>query len=105
MGTLVNLHQDGKGKSPICVLQQGTQENQKLELILPGGKKHVFSLSGKKVSQVHLTGYIQPLIDAEDVELEDAFNEMKTEREVEEKESSNKKRALEEEDDSSAKKQ
>lgn len=65
--TLVNL-QYGKRESPICVLIQGKHENQILDLNLPGGKEWSFTISGIIPSTVFLTGYVQPLIDIDQLE-------------------------------------
>lgn len=60
--TVVSL-QTGVKEVPICVLTQGTHENQSLNLSLPNEKENVFTISGINPSSVYLTGYIQPLID------------------------------------------
>lgn len=65
--TLVNL-QYGKREAPICVLIQGKHENQILDLNLPGGKEWSFTISGIIPSTVFLTGYVQPLIDIDQLE-------------------------------------
>lgn len=48
--------------SPVCVLRQGQQENQSLDLLF--NESASFSLKGQKPSAVYLTGYIQPPVDA-----------------------------------------
>lgn len=65
--TLVNI-QYGKREAPICVLMQGKHENQILDLNLPGGKEWSFTISGTIPSTVFLTGYVQPLIDIDQLE-------------------------------------
>jgi len=61
--------------SPICVLTQGRQENQSLNLIFPGGEDVSFTLKGQAESNVHLSGYIQPLIDVDDLGLTEQVDE------------------------------
>jgi len=65
--TLINI-QYGKREAPICVLMQGKHENQILDLNLPGGKEWSFTISGTIPSTVFLTGYVQPLIDIDQLE-------------------------------------
>merc|ERR1712072_290279 len=65
--TVVNI-QYGKREAPICVLIQGKHENQILDLNLPGGKEWSFTISGIIPSTVFLTGYVQPLIDIDQLE-------------------------------------
>lgn len=54
-------------KAPIAVLLQGSNENQKLDLIISGNAVCNFSVGGFNQSPVYLSGFIQPLIDAEDL--------------------------------------
>lgn len=49
--------------TPVCVLRAGQQENQSLDLLF--NESASFSLKGAKVSNVFLTGYIQPPVDGE----------------------------------------
>jgi len=65
--TLINI-QYGKREAPICVLTQGKHENQMLDLNLPGSKEWSFTISGTIPSTVFLTGYVQPLIDIDQLE-------------------------------------
>jgi FKBP-type peptidyl-prolyl cis-trans isomerase len=52
---------------PICVLLQGSQENQLMDLNLPGQTPIQFSIEGVNPSTVYLTGFVQPLIDINDL--------------------------------------
>lgn len=52
-----------KPKAPICILREGSCENQALELKFPGSTKISFSLGGTNPSPVHLSGFIEPLIE------------------------------------------
>jgi len=54
-------------KAPIAVLLQGQTENQTLDLIISGNTMCKFSVSGQNPSPVFLSGYVQPLVDAEDL--------------------------------------
>lgn len=54
-------------KAPIAVLLQGSTENQTLDLIISGNTMCKFSVSGQNPSPVFLSGYVQPLVDAEDL--------------------------------------
>lgn len=52
---------------PIAVLSQGLNENQHLDLMISGNTVCEFSLKGANPSSVFLSGFIQPLVDAEDL--------------------------------------
>lgn len=52
-----------KPKAPICILREGLFENQAIDLKFPGSTKLSFSLGGTNPSPVHLSGFIEPLID------------------------------------------
>lgn len=54
-------------KAPIAVLLQGSSENQNLDLIVSGNTACQFSVAGTNISPVYLSGYVQPLVDAEDL--------------------------------------
>jgi len=54
---------DDDTAAPVCVLRQGQQENQSLDLLF--NESASFSLKGQKPSPVFLTGYIQPPVDGE----------------------------------------
>jgi len=54
---------DDDTAAPVCVLRQGQQENQSLDLLF--NESASFSLKGQKPSNVFLTGYIQPPVDGE----------------------------------------
>merc|ERR1719150_2766498 len=54
-------------EAPIAVLIQGSNENQHLDLMISGNTVCEFSLKGGNVSNVFLSGFIQPLVDAEDL--------------------------------------
>lgn len=53
----------GKPKAPVCILREGSCENQALDLKFPGSTKISFSLGGTNPSPVYLSGFIEPLID------------------------------------------
>jgi len=55
-----------KEKSPVCILREGRFENQTLDLKFPGSTKVSFSLGGTNPSSVHLSGFIEPLLDMPD---------------------------------------
>jgi len=54
---------ENKPKAPICILREGSCENQAMELKFPGSTKISFSLGGTNPSPVHLSGFIEPLIE------------------------------------------
>jgi len=57
---------DDTNEAPICVLRQGHQENQPLDLLF--NESATMTLKGQKVSTVFLTGYIQPPVTADDLD-------------------------------------
>merc|ERR1719373_859459 len=62
------LTMDCNGRSgPIAVLKEGVLENQHLDLMISGNCVCNFSVEGKNPSPVFLSGYVQPLVDAEDL--------------------------------------
>merc|ERR1719480_173997 len=54
-------------EAPIAVLYEGSNENQQLNLMISGNTVCEFSLKGRSPSSVFLSGFIQPLVDAEDL--------------------------------------
>jgi len=54
-------------EAPIAVLMEGLNENQQLDLMVSGNDVCEFSLKGRSPSSVYLSGFIQPLVDAEDL--------------------------------------
>jgi len=83
--TVVNLECNNR-KSPICVLTSGVHENQLLNLNLPGGVEFKFTLTGSNPSAVNLSGFLQPLLSAEEFgkSLEEAEAKVGTKRSLEE---------------------
>lgn len=53
--------------APIAVLIQGVNENQSLDLIISGSSPMTFTLGGDKPSPIFLSGFIQPLLDTEEL--------------------------------------
>lgn len=54
-------------EAPIAVLIEGSNENQSLDLMISGNTVCEFSLKGRSPSSVYLSGFVQPLVDAEDL--------------------------------------
>merc|ERR1719350_848392 len=54
-------------EAPIAVLLEATNENQHLDLMISGNTVCEFSLKGRSPSSVFLSGFLQPLVDAEDL--------------------------------------
>merc|ERR1719480_775467 len=54
-------------EAPIAVLLEATNENQHLDLMISGNTVSEFSLKGRFPSSVFLSGFLQPLVDAEDL--------------------------------------
>merc|ERR1719242_2477031 len=71
--TTTNEDEDGTAEGvPICVLREGQQENQSLDLLF--NESASLTVTGTKPSTVYLTGYIQPPVNgADDL---DAMNPM-----------------------------
>jgi len=64
--------------APVCVLRQGGQENQSLDLLF--NESASFSLKGQKVSPVYLTGYIQPPVDGSEPPMDPMYEDMDEEQ-------------------------
>merc|ERR1719291_1347367 len=50
---------------PLCVLRQGEQENQSLDLLF--NESASLTVKGKNASTVYLSGYIQPPVSGDDL--------------------------------------
>lgn len=72
---------DTSNEAPVCVLRQGQNENQSLDLLF--NESATITIKGQKASTVYLSGYLQPPIDA-DAGLMDPSLEDMDEAEIEE---------------------
>jgi len=99
--TTTNEDEDGSAEGvPICVLREGQQENQSLDLLF--NESASLTVTGTKPSTVYLTGYIQPPVSGAD-DLDD-LNPMMEDMDEEQimealKEQKRQQMALDDEDD------
>merc|ERR1719242_2295825 len=100
--TTTNEDEDGTAEGvPICVLREGQQENQSLDLLF--NESASLTVTGTKPSTVYLTGYIQPPVNgADDL---DGLNPMMEDMDEEQimealKEQKRQQRAMDDDDDS-----
>jgi len=73
---------DTSMEAPVCVLRQGQNENQSLDLLF--NESATITVKGQKASTVYLSGYIQPPVDADDASMMNPMMEDMDEAEIEE---------------------
>merc|ERR1712232_294498 len=73
---------DTSAEAPVCILRQGQNENQSLDLLF--NESATITVKGQKPSTVYLSGYLQPPIDADAAGMMDPMMEDMDEAEIEE---------------------
>lgn len=72
---------DTSNEAPVCVLREGQNENQSLDLLF--NESATITIKGQKASTVYLSGYIQPPVDADDAGMMNPMYEDMDEAEIE----------------------